>query len=316
MRININDIKVNSNRRKASKDDIQRIADSIAEVGMMNPITVDADHNLIAGLHRLEAAKLLGWSEIECNVCELDELHAELAEIDENYIRANLTPLETSQLLFRRKEIYEALHPETKAGTAQGNGMKRSAEGNDLADNLSVRPKSFAQDTAEKLGVDERTVRRQVKIAKDLTPEAQKIIEESGLKVTQQSLDRLSRLEPELQREAAEKLVSGEHYMKSSEYDADTEAEDDGDESVSATGFVPREFIERFLEEFQHYSEHFPRRLSGFFEDYDACGELLSSEERQTLRDQVASMMNVLAALDEKMQSRESKNKDATKVVA
>ena len=61
MRININEIKVNSNRRKASKDDIQRIADSIAEVGMMNPITVDADHNLIAGLHRLEAAKLLGW---------------------------------------------------------------------------------------------------------------------------------------------------------------------------------------------------------------------------------------------------------------
>ena len=316
MRININDIKVNSNRRKASKDDIQRIADSIAEVGMMNPITVDADHNLIAGLHRLEAAKLLGWSEIECNVCELDELHAELAEIDENYIRANLTPLETSQLLFRRKEIYEALHPETKAGTAQGNGMKRSAEGNDLADNLSVRPKSFAQDTAEKLGVDERTVRRQVKIARDLTPEAQRIIEESGLKVTQQSRDRLSRLEPELQREAAEKLVSGEHYMKSSEYDADTEAEDGEDESVSATGFVPREFIERFLEEFQHYSEHFPRRLSGFFEDYDACGELLSSEERQTLRNQVASMMNVLAALDEKMQSRESKNKDATKVVA
>ena len=76
------------------------------------------------------------------------------------------------------------------------------------------------------------------------------------------------------------------------------------------------EAIERFLEEFQHYSEHFPRRLSGFFEDYDACGELLSSEERQTLRNQVASMMNVLAALDEKMQSRESKNKDATKVVA
>ena len=316
MRININEIKINPNRREASPSDVRKLADSITEIGLMNPITVDADHNLIAGLHRLEAAKLLGWSEIECNVCELDELHAELAEIDENYIRANLTPLETSQLLFRRKEIYETLHPETKAGAAQGNGMKRSAGDSDLADNLSARPKSFAQDAAEKLGVDERTVRRQVKIAKDLTPEAQRIIEESGLKVTQQSLDRLSRLEPEQQREAAEKLVSGEHYMKSSEYDADTEAEDDGDESVSATGVVPREFIDRFLEEFQHYSEHFPRRLSGFFEDYDACGELLSSEERQTLRNQVASMMNVLAALDEKMQSRESKNKDATKVVA
>jgi len=212
MRININKIIINPNRREASPSDVRKLADSIAEIGLMNPITLDADHNLIAGLHRLEAAKLLGWSEIECNVCELDELHAELAEIDENYIRANLTPLETSQLLFRRKEIYEALHHETKAGVAQGNGVKRSAGDSDLADNLSVRPKSFAQDTAKKLGVDERTVRRQVKIAKDLSPEAQRIIEESGIKVTQQSLDRLSRLEPELQREAAEKLVSGKHY--------------------------------------------------------------------------------------------------------
>ena len=317
MRININEIKVNSDRRSASPDDVQKLADSIAEVGMINPITIDADYNLIAGLHRLEAAKLLGWSEIQCTVCKMDELHTELAEIDENYIRANLTPLETSQLLLRRKEIYETIHPETRAGTAQGIGMKRSAEGNDLTDNMSARPKSFARDTAEKLGVDERTVRRQVKIARNLTPEAQKIIEESGLKVTQQSLDRLSRLEPEQQRLAAERLVGGEPYMKNSDYDADSEVEEDKEASVFTNRFVPREFITRFLEEFQHYSEHFPRRLSGFFEDYDTCGDLLSSEERQTLRQQVASMMNVLTSLDEKMRKSDSKsNEENDKAIA
>ena len=316
MRININEIKVNSDRRKASADDIQKLADSIDEVGMMNPITVDADHNLIAGLHRLEAAKLLGWSEIECSVCELDELHAELAKIDENYIRANLTPLETSQLMFRRKEIYETLHPETKAGAAQGNGMKRSTEDDGLADKLSAKPKSFAQGTAEKLGVDERTVRRQVKIAKDLTPEAQQIIEESGMKVTQQNLDKLSRLEPEQQKEAAEKLMSSEQ-AKDNDHSTCQEVEDDEEEeSELANKFVPREFIVRFLEEFQHYSEHFPRRLSGFFEDYDACGELLTAEERQTLRQQVASMMDVLTALSEKMHPRESQNADTTTAIA
>ena len=111
MRININEIKGNTDRRSASPDDVRKLADSIAEVGTMNPITIDADYNLIAGLHRLEAAKLLGWPEIACMVCELDELHAELAEIDENYIRADLTSLETSQLLLRRKEIYETLPP-------------------------------------------------------------------------------------------------------------------------------------------------------------------------------------------------------------
>ena len=39
-----------------------------------------ADYTLVAGLHRLEAAKLLGWTEVECTVCGLDRLHAELAE--------------------------------------------------------------------------------------------------------------------------------------------------------------------------------------------------------------------------------------------
>ncbi|MDE7262514.1 MAG: ParB N-terminal domain-containing protein, partial [Oscillospiraceae bacterium] len=73
---------------------------------MMNPITVDADYTLVAGLHRLEAAKLLGWKEVECSVCELDSLHAELAEIDENVIRTGLSYLELSELLARRKKIY------------------------------------------------------------------------------------------------------------------------------------------------------------------------------------------------------------------
>ena len=159
----------------------------------------------------MEAARALGWTEIECTVIEADALHAELAEIDENYVRANLTPLESSKLLFRRKEIYETLHPETKAGAAQGEGMKRAAaldDGENLADNLSARSptpaKPFPEDTADKLGVDARTVRRQVQIAKDLIPEVQDKIEQSGQKFTQQDLIKLSLLDPEQQKEAAD----------------------------------------------------------------------------------------------------------------
>ena len=60
MLININEIKVNPGHREAAPEDVQRLSESVAEVGMMNPITVTADHTLIAGLHRLEAAKRLG----------------------------------------------------------------------------------------------------------------------------------------------------------------------------------------------------------------------------------------------------------------
>ena len=214
MLLKISEIKISEGRRAVEPGDVQALADSIREVGLMNPVTVTANHTLVAGLHRLEAAKRLGWENIECTVIEADDLHAELAEIDENYVRANLTPLESSKIMLRRKEIYETLHPETKAGAAQGEGMKRAASedsGDDLADNLSVRSpaKPFAEDTADKLGVDPRTVRRQVQIAKDLAPEVQEMIEQSAKKFTQQDLIKLSRMEPNQQQEAAAWMIEG-----------------------------------------------------------------------------------------------------------
>ena len=304
MRININEIKINTGRREASPYDIRKLADSIAEIGLMNPITVDADHNLIAGLHRLEAAKLLEWTEIECTVNDLDSLHAELAEIDENYVRVNLTPLETSKLMLRRKEIYETLHPETKAGAAQGNGMKRSAEGGQLTDNLSARSKSFAQDTAEKLGVDERTVRRQVKIAKNLTPEAQAIIEEAGVKVTQQSLDRLSRLEPEQQEEAAKKLVSGAPQVKieaESEAEEETEARPLDEENMVDDSDMFQNFVSEFLSDFQRYAENCVERTKDFGEKYDTSAEHLDTDEIEALKYQAWLMQDSTRTLYEKI---------------
>ena len=68
MLININDIKINPGRREAAPEAVQRLSKSIADVGMMNPITVTGDHTLIAGLHRLEAARKLGWTEVECRI--------------------------------------------------------------------------------------------------------------------------------------------------------------------------------------------------------------------------------------------------------
>ena len=111
MQVNIDRIQVNSGRREALPDAVRELADSISAVGLLNPITVDRDYILIAGLHRLEAAKLLGWAEIECNVSSLEGLQAELAEIDENFVRADLETLEFGKLLLRRKEIYEMLNP-------------------------------------------------------------------------------------------------------------------------------------------------------------------------------------------------------------
>ena len=209
MLIPISEITITPGRREVQSGDVKELADSIAEVGLINPIMVDQSHTLIAGLHRLEAMKMLGRTEIECTVSDLAGLQAELAEIDENFIRKDLSDAEFRELLLRRKEIYESLHPETKA-TYDGGEFRGNQHQKVVGENFSATTKSFVQDTADKLGVSPRTVELQIQTAKNLTPEAKEILRDSDTKITKQSALKLSRLAPEQQREAARQLAAGD----------------------------------------------------------------------------------------------------------
>ena len=200
MQMKISDVKINPGRRDTQQRNVEELARSISAVGLMNPITVTQDNTLIAGLHRLEAVKLLGWTEIECVVSEADGLQAELAEIDENFVRAGLSHRELGDLLLRRKELYEAIHPETRQGQRNGQTVKN--------DNLTVLgAKPFSEDTADKLGVSKRTVERRVQPAANLTPEAKKPIRDAGDKITKGDALKISRLPPDQQAEAAAVLT-------------------------------------------------------------------------------------------------------------
>ncbi|HJB90785.1 MAG TPA: ParB N-terminal domain-containing protein [Candidatus Eisenbergiella merdigallinarum] len=204
MKLPIGEIQIKEGRREVNVEHVVELSESIQELGLLNPLTVDKDYTLIAGLHRLEAVKRLGWLEVEVTVSSLEGLKAELAEIDENIIRSDLSALEYGEILLRRKEIYEMLHPETKhGGDRKSEEIKRTKCPFDSV-------KSFVDDTAEKLKVDPRTVRRQIQTAKNLTPEAKEIIRDSDTKITKKAALKLSRLEPEQQMEAAKMLADGE----------------------------------------------------------------------------------------------------------
>ena len=223
MLVQICGIKINAGRRDADPESVQELADSISKVGLLNPITVDQEHTLIAGLHRLEAAKSLGWTEIECTISNLEGLLAELAEVDENVVRKGLSAVEYSDLLLRRKEIYEMLHPETKA-THEG-GPFRGNQHQEVNDKMTQTTKSFVQDTAEKLGVGKRTVERQIQTAKNLTSEAKDIIRDTGTKITKKDALKLSRLKPEQQKEAASQLAAGDIHSMDQYHPAPAESE-------------------------------------------------------------------------------------------
>lgn len=219
MRIQVDEVRIRAGRRELDTAHVQDLADSIRELGLLNPITVDKDNFLIAGLHRLEAVKLLGRQEIDCTISSLEGLQAELAEIDENFVRNNLPPVEYGEMLLRRKEIYEALHPESK------HGGDRKSEKIKSAKCTLDSPRSFVEDTAEKLGVNPCTIRRQVQTAKNLTPEAKEIIRGADAKISKKTAMKLSRLEPEQQQEAAS-LLAAKEIQSVDEYTAAKTAEE------------------------------------------------------------------------------------------
>lgn len=62
----IDSIKVGERHRHdlGGTEGIKALAQSIAAIGLLHPITIDASGNLLAGVRRLEACKLLGWTKI------------------------------------------------------------------------------------------------------------------------------------------------------------------------------------------------------------------------------------------------------------
>lgn len=185
MKINIDEIKIIDRKRNAG--DVTQLCASINEIGLLQPITVTSDFKLIAGLHRITACKLLGWKEIEVNVVDYDsEILSELAEIDENLIRNELSVLEKSIQTSRRKEIYEILHPETK----HGGDRKSSRQVGDLKEN---KVESFVEQTAKATNESTRNIERNSKRGKVLKP-LQNFITGSRFEDNQKELDELVKI--------------------------------------------------------------------------------------------------------------------------
>lgn len=196
---------VNGRKRKANPARVQTLADSIRQLGLLNPITVTHEGVLVAGLHRLEAVLLLQWEEVPAHVVTLDSLQAELAEIDENLIRHNLTELEESVQLARRKQIYETLYPATRAGVAGGQASVASKRGQPRT-NVTM---SFAKDSADKMSQSQRTVERKVQIGEALS-EVFGRLEDTPVAKSQKALLALAQMDEEEREEIVELLEAGE----------------------------------------------------------------------------------------------------------
>lgn len=80
-------------RRRFSADGLKELAESIRELGVLQPLTVRPlakGWELIAGERRLRAARMAGLSAVPCIVTEVDDVHSSLMALVENLQRRDL----------------------------------------------------------------------------------------------------------------------------------------------------------------------------------------------------------------------------------
>lgn len=91
MLVSIANIKIKKRVRKdlGNLDDLK---DSLRMYGLLNPITLNRKYELIAGERRLQAAKQLGWTNINANIIDnLTEIEQLEMELEENNQRKEFT---------------------------------------------------------------------------------------------------------------------------------------------------------------------------------------------------------------------------------
>lgn len=168
--IRVDVIEVVERHRALDSDACDRLATSMKEIGLRQPITVRVEDMmiidgqevecvpvLVAGAHRLEAAKRLGWTHIDCITVDDDAIKAEMWEIAENLHRLDLTKEQRDEHIRRYAELLEARRDVQSTQNAAIESKR--------ADGRGHRPQGIPRQIAEETGLSVDTVRRALKPA-------------------------------------------------------------------------------------------------------------------------------------------------------
>lgn len=159
------DIEIGDRHRALSEDAVQRLSASMKDIGLRQPVTVrivdemmvDGEITagvpvLVAGAHRLAAAKSLGWDKIDCIEVDDDAIAAELWEIAENLHRLDLTKDQRDEHIRRYAELLETRREVQSTQYAAIESQREDGRGH--------RPKGVPRQIAEETGLSVDTVRR------------------------------------------------------------------------------------------------------------------------------------------------------------
>lgn len=194
-------------RSRKDLGDIDALAASIANVGLLHPVVVDRLHILIAGRRRLEAVRSLGWDEVPVTVVEgLDDALKTLgAERDENTCRKDLVMTERLALSERIAELERPKAKERQkehGGTAPG----RNADTGGNLPQVSTKTRDKA---AEPTGSSARTLDKVRKVRDLATDEAQPEPVREAAREALEEMDETGKVDGAYQKVAETQLAVG-----------------------------------------------------------------------------------------------------------
>lgn len=173
---------------------VRELADSIKTIGLIYPIVISPDKEVLAGVNRISAYKLLGYTKIPATVRDVDTAMKRLTTIDENLVRKHLDALEQGLLFTERNKILSELGLLAKAG-----------------DNKSTLKSGIktTKDLAKSVGKSERAFLRTLKAVKNLDPEAIDDIRGTQVAKNEKALTILSHQDKDIQLKAAKDIKDG-----------------------------------------------------------------------------------------------------------
>lgn len=114
-------------RYRKDLGNLEPLKSSIEAVGLLHPIIVTSSWRLVCGQRRMEAAKLLGWSEIPAHVVDIDALI--VAERDEN---ETVKPFTVSERTALGKAIEETIRKQNGERRGRPTAKGSDHEGKDV----------------------------------------------------------------------------------------------------------------------------------------------------------------------------------------
>jgi ParB family chromosome partitioning protein len=184
--ISIADIIVGRRLRALEQEVVLVLAESMKTISVRR---TPQGYELVAGLHRFEAARQLGWPEISAVIAVGSDADACKWQIAENLHRAELTALERAEHIaewvrLTEKEVSAQVAPKPQGG----------------------RPESGIRAAARELGIERTDAQRSIKIA-SIIPEAKEAARKARIDKIQSKLLAVAAQPPEQQPEKVIELA-------------------------------------------------------------------------------------------------------------